>query len=79
MDHLGGKNCWNSAIEYCTYLLPDNWSSGDVSFVGLPKLESQEDRSTRSSRHTPEQVPLGLRQAEEGNPVAEFCRKMDIS
>ena len=33
----------------------------------------------KSSRYSPEQVALGLRQAEEGTPVAEVCRKMGIS
>ena len=30
----------------------------------------------KSSRYTPEQVAFGLRQAEEGTPVSEVCRKM---
>ncbi|MYC35640.1 MAG: transposase [Chloroflexi bacterium] len=33
----------------------------------------------KSSRYTPEQVAFGLRQAEEGTPVSEVCRKMGIS
>ena len=33
----------------------------------------------KSSRYTPEQVAFGLRQVEEGTPVAEVCRKMGIS
>ena len=33
----------------------------------------------KSSRYSPEQVAFGLRQAEEGTPVAEVCRKMVIS
>lgn len=33
----------------------------------------------KSSRYSPEQVALGLRQAEDGVPVAEVCRKMGIS
>ena len=33
----------------------------------------------KSSRYSPEQVAFGLRQAEEGTPVAEVCRKMGIS
>ena len=33
----------------------------------------------KSSRYTPEQVPSGLHQAEEGTPVSEVCRKMGIS
>ena len=33
----------------------------------------------KSSRYTPEQVAYGLRQAEEGTPVSEDCRKMGIS
>ena len=33
----------------------------------------------KSSRYTPEQVAFGLRQAEEGTPVSEVCRKMSIS
>lgn len=33
----------------------------------------------KKSRYTPEQVAFGLRQAEEGIPVAEVCRKMGIS
>ena len=31
-----------------------------------------------SSRYSPEQVAFSLRQAEEGTPVSEACRKMDI-
>ena len=33
----------------------------------------------RKSRYTPEQVACGLRQAEDGTPVAEVCRNMGIS
>ena len=33
----------------------------------------------KSSRYSPEQVAFGLRQAEEGTPVAEVCRKIGIS
>jgi len=33
----------------------------------------------KSSRYSPEQVAFGLRQAEDGVPVAEVCRKMGIS
>lgn len=33
----------------------------------------------KRSRYSPEQVAFGLRQAEEGTPVAEVCRKMGIS
>ncbi len=33
----------------------------------------------KRSRYSPEQVAFGLRQAEEGTPVAEACRKMGIS
>ena len=33
----------------------------------------------RGSRYSPEQVAFGLRQAEEGTPVSEVCRKMGIS
>ena len=33
----------------------------------------------KSSRYTPEQVAFGLRQAEEGTPVSEVCRRMGIS
>ena len=33
----------------------------------------------KSSRYTPEQAAFGLRQAEEGTPVSEVCRKMGIS
>ena len=33
----------------------------------------------KKSRYTPEQVAFGLRQAEEGTPVAEVCRKLGIS
>ena len=32
-----------------------------------------------SSRYSPEQGAFGLRQAEEGTPVSEVCRKMGIS
>ncbi len=33
----------------------------------------------RISRFTPEQVAMALRQAESGTPVAELCRKMEIT
>ena len=33
----------------------------------------------RSSRFTPEQVAMVLRQVESGTPVAESCRKMEIT
>ena len=33
----------------------------------------------KRSRYISEQVAFGLRQAEEGTPVAEVCRKMGIS
>ena len=33
----------------------------------------------KSSRNSPKQVAFGLRQAEEGTPVAEVCRRMGIS
>ena len=33
----------------------------------------------KSSRYSPDQVAFGLRQAEEGTPVAEVCRKIGIS
>ena len=33
----------------------------------------------KSSRYTPEQVAFGLRQAEDGTPVSEVCRKMGVS
>ena len=33
----------------------------------------------KRSRYSPEQVAFGLRQAEEGTPVAEVCRKIGIS
>ena len=33
----------------------------------------------KKSRYSPEQVAFGRRQAEEGTPVSEVCRKMGIS
>ena len=33
----------------------------------------------KSSRYTAEQVAFALRQAEEGTPVGEICRKMGIA
>ena len=33
----------------------------------------------RTSRFSPEQVAMALRQAEAGTPVAEICRKMEIT
>ena len=33
----------------------------------------------KSFRYSPDQVASGLRQAEEGTPVSEVCRKMGIS
>ena len=33
----------------------------------------------KKTRHSPEQVAFGLRQTEEGTPVAEVCRKLGIS
>src|ERR1035437_8956680 len=32
----------------------------------------------RSSRFTPEQVAMALRQAESGTPVSEICRKLEV-
>ena len=37
------------------------------------------DRPIEKSRYGPEQVAFGFRQAEEGTPVAEVCRKMGVS
>ncbi|MYC36180.1 MAG: transposase [Chloroflexi bacterium] len=39
----------------------------------------EEDRPMKSSRYSLEQVAFGLRQAEDGVPVAEVCRNMGIS
>ena len=33
----------------------------------------------QKSRHSPEKVPFGLRQAEESTPMSEICRKIGIS
>ena len=33
----------------------------------------------RSSKFTPEQVMMALRQAESGTPVSEICRKLEIT
>ena len=33
----------------------------------------------KKSRHTPEQIAFALRQAENGTPVVEVCRKMGIA
>ena len=33
----------------------------------------------RTSRFTNEQIAMALRQAESGTPVAEICRKLEIS
>lgn len=33
----------------------------------------------RRSKFTPEQVALALRQAESGTPVAEICRKLEVT
>lgn len=33
----------------------------------------------RSSRFTPEQVAMALRQAESGTPVSEICRKLEVT
>lgn len=33
----------------------------------------------KTSRYSPEQIAFALRQAEQGNPVTEVCRKMGIS
>jgi putative transposase len=33
----------------------------------------------RTSRFTEEQIAYALRQAEQGTPVAQLCRKMDVS
>ena len=42
-------------------------------------LRNKEDRPIKKSRSSPGQVAFGMRQAEEGIPVAEVCRKMGIS
>ena len=42
-------------------------------------MTGEEDRPIRRSRYSPEQVAFGLRQAEEGTPIAEVCRKIGIS
>jgi putative transposase len=44
----------------------------------LNRLE-KEDRPMKKSRYSPAQVAFGLRQAENGTPVPEVCRKMGIS
>jgi|HubBroStandDraft_6_1064221.scaffolds.fasta_scaffold47104_5 putative transposase len=33
----------------------------------------------RTSKFTPEQVAMALRQAESGIPVAEICRKLQVT
>jgi putative transposase len=33
----------------------------------------------KTSRYSPEQIAFALRQAEQGSPVTEVCRKMGIS
>jgi putative transposase len=33
----------------------------------------------RKSRFTPEQITVALRQAEAGTPVADICRKLEIT
>ena len=33
----------------------------------------------KTSRYSPEQIAFALRQAEQGTPVTEVCRKMGIS
>ena len=45
----------------------------------ISDLELKEECPMKKSRYTPEQVAFGLRQAEEGTPVAEVCRKIGIS
>jgi putative transposase len=45
-----------------------------------PRLcESLEDPSVKKTRFTEEQIAFALRQAEAGTPVAEVCRKLQIT
>ncbi len=45
-----------------------------------PRLDaSREDLSMKRSRFTEEQITFALRQAEAGTPVAEVCRKLQIT
>jgi len=43
------------------------------------KLWRKEQFTMKKSRYTAEQVAFTLRQAESGTPVAEVCRKMEIT
>jgi putative transposase len=43
------------------------------------ELERKERHPMKRTRYTAEQVAFALRQAESGTPVAEVCRKMEIS
>jgi putative transposase len=41
--------------------------------------DEAEDSRMRTSRFTPEQIAAALRQAESGTPVAELCRKLQVT
>jgi putative transposase len=41
--------------------------------------DEAEDSTMRTSKFTPEQVAMALRQAESGTPVVEICRKLQVT
>ena len=60
-------------VHYFIGLLPENWSSWDVSFV-----ECEREQSVKWSRYMPEQIAFALRQAENVTRVVEIYRRMGI-
>jgi putative transposase len=56
---------------------PVNWSGRRAVFSGI--LIPKEDGCMPRKRFTNEQIAFALRQAENGTPIEEICRKMGVS
>src|SRR3954466_13928639 len=70
-------------ISYARYqfppdLLPVSWTAGSWEIPVLQPGPATE-RAMKRSKFTEAQIAFILRQAEEGTPVAEVCRKAGIS
>src|SRR3954466_6002061 len=70
-------------ISYARYqfppdLLPVSWTAGSWK---IPVLQPgpETERAMKKSKFTEAQIAVVLKQAEEGTPVAEVCRKAGIS